>query len=455
MPCLCRLGCRLTTGFAGWSWTWVWWKGLGMWRLGSSTWEGESFGQKRKNIDGHGCLPSAGVHRSLQAPGTWSSPGEAGHWSRGHWEDHLGLLDKVTAGKVPGETTLVPASASSLCGAGIWSSSETELFPLAQEKEASSSQIGPQALIWPRLLKCKVPLDVSHPSPAPPNKFKGKPSPRSWPSPLQDSEAFSNPWDGREGWSPGSRVSSRALPSQKRGDHQPGSLKEPPLFNQTHTYSEALWGEPKMEGTYLLGWKGPEAENSRSWGKCTEKGVGGGRTEEPRDCTDSSSPPGRGCLTAGSLVTHLTPLPVGTAFWETKSLASGREMQTRLTSTAPVWPTQGWTSSRETTLGWWSSLIFRAQRNLWVSLRVIPYTASRLFDVVHSPGDCGHMDTTIYNLAQEESCHSPGETWPPLTFSSSSQGEVLEARRMGVRVPSRARVRQEASEGLAPRDVQT
>ena len=65
------------------------------------------------------------------------------------------------------------------------------------------------------------------------------------------------------------------------------------------------------------------------------------------------------------------------------------------------------------------------------------------------------MDTTIYNLAQEESCHSPGETWPPLTFSSSSQGEVLEARRMGVRVPSRARVRQEASEGLAPRDVQT
>lgn len=43
------------------------------------------------------------------------------------------------------------------------------------------------------------------------------------------------PGTGREGWSPSSRVSSRALPSQKRGDHQPGDLKEPPLFNQTHT----------------------------------------------------------------------------------------------------------------------------------------------------------------------------------------------------------------------------
>lgn len=60
------------------------------------------------------------------------------------------------------------------------------------------------------------------------------------------------------------------------------------------------------------------------------------------------------------------------------------------------------------------------------------------------------MDTTVYSLAQEEFCHSPGETWPPLTFFSPSQGEVLEARRMGVRVPSRARVRQEAMKGWLP-----
>lgn len=78
-----------------------------VWGCGSSTWEGVSFGQPRKNIDGRGCLPPAGVHRSLQAPGTWSSPGEAGHRSCGHWEDHLGLLDKVTAGKIPREATLV------------------------------------------------------------------------------------------------------------------------------------------------------------------------------------------------------------------------------------------------------------------------------------------------------------------------------------------------------------
>lgn len=40
--------------------------------------------------------------------------------------------------------------------------------------------------------------NLSHPSPAPPNQFKEKPSPSSWPCPLRYSEAFSNPWD-REG----------------------------------------------------------------------------------------------------------------------------------------------------------------------------------------------------------------------------------------------------------------
>lgn len=47
-----------------------------------------------------------------------------------------------------------------------------------------------------------------------------------------------------------------------------------------------------------------------------------------------------------------------------KSLESGHEMQTKLMSTAHVWPTLAWTLSQEMTLGWWSSLIFRAQRNL-------------------------------------------------------------------------------------------
>lgn len=83
----------------------------------------------------------------------------------------------------------------------------------------------------------------------------------------------------------------------------------------------------KDGGNLSFGVKGARGREQQELGQVHREGGGGGRTEEPRDCTDSS---------AGSLVTHLTPLPVGTAFWETKSLASGREMQTRLTSTAPV-----------------------------------------------------------------------------------------------------------------------
>jgi hypothetical protein len=47
---------------------------------------------------------------------------------------------------------------------------------------------------------------------------------------------------------------------------------------------------------------------------------------------------GRGSITQETLshVFLLTPLPVGTAFWEMKSLESGLEMQIKLMSTAHV-----------------------------------------------------------------------------------------------------------------------
>lgn len=113
------------------------------------------------------------------------------------------------------------------------------------------------------------------------------------------------PGTGREGWSPGSRVSSRALPSQKRGDHQPGDLKEPPLFNQTHTQKHYGEEGENQRWRELVFW-GERHPRQRTAGAGASAQMGGG-TEEPRDGTDSSSPPGRGCLTAGMCDKGHTP----------------------------------------------------------------------------------------------------------------------------------------------------
>lgn len=201
-----------------------------------------------KKVDRPGCFPLAGVNRSLQAPGAWGPPGEAGHRSHGHWEDHLGLLDKVTGGKLfwrkrsQGRLSSQPQPPS-LCVAGIGSSLERQSsFPLwGQGGRPLAPSLG--RWLWSDLgfwnAKSLFLCNLSYSSPAPSSKFKGKPSPSSWPDPLRYSEASCNPWGGEGGPAVlGSRVSSRALPRQGKRGHQPVSLESPALL-PSYIYSEA------------------------------------------------------------------------------------------------------------------------------------------------------------------------------------------------------------------------
>lgn len=128
--------------------------------LGSSTPNGEeSFGLEKRlmvMVSSH----AAGVHRSLQAPGARGPPGEAGNGSHGHREDHLGLLDKVTAG-TGHKGGCRPGSASKcVCG---W-----DLKKLRDRATLSLGSGGRRLLVpvWAtgfdptRALKCKVLLFV-------------------------------------------------------------------------------------------------------------------------------------------------------------------------------------------------------------------------------------------------------------------------------------------------------
>lgn len=113
----------------------------------------------RRGAHGPGCLP-AGVHRSLQAPGARGAPGEAGHRSRGHREDHLGLLDKVT-GRREGHKGVSGQLGLQFCVWLGWEEAQRGRSVLgwrgAGSQQASWYQSGPLALIRPGLSKCKDP----------------------------------------------------------------------------------------------------------------------------------------------------------------------------------------------------------------------------------------------------------------------------------------------------------
>lgn len=136
-----------------------------------------------------------------------------------------------------------------------------------------------------------------------------------------------------------------------------------------------------------------------------------------------------------------------------KSLESGHEMQTKLMSTAHVWPTLAWTLSQEMTLGWWSSLIFRAQRNLWVFLRVT-FLQVLCFPVCKRQGP--HLDEPLGDT--EKPCPSTVEIWqwlfhPPGRGSPGSQKGGWKVDKMA---GSGARMRgRKVSRRLANRWVQT
>lgn len=131
--------------------------------------------------------------------------------------------------------------------------------------------------------------NLSHPSPAAPNKSKGKHLPALGQAPSSTVRPPPTPGTGREGRSPGSRVSSRALPSQKRGDHQPGDLRSP--HSSTKPTLRSTTGKRERTndgGNVSFGVKGARGREQQGAGASAE----GEGAEEPRGRTDSPLLPG-------------------------------------------------------------------------------------------------------------------------------------------------------------------
>lgn len=115
-----------------------------------------------------------------------------------------------------------------------------------------------------------------------------------------------------------------------------------------------------------------------------------------------------------------------------KSLESGHEMQTKLMSTAHVWPTLAWTLSQEMTLGWWSSLIFRAQRNL-------PNISDTLVTRLTWQTSVSLMMTSMWSALEETTavylCGDVCKCQKPLLAAAAATSQQLQRPRWGASLP--------------------
>lgn len=108
-----------------------------------------------------------------------------------------------------------------------------------------------------------------------PTSSKGKHLPGLGQAPSSTVRPPPTPGTGRESWSPDSRVSSRALPSQKRGDHQPGDLRSPHSSNKPTLRSIMGKRERTKDGGNLsFGVKGAQGREQQKLGQVHRGGRG-------------------------------------------------------------------------------------------------------------------------------------------------------------------------------------